>query len=74
MTRNEKLKKLANAIKDFRGAYDASENKWVRPPQPHKGQAVLNWLQKLRVDVKTEWRKIISFKTRAEFDAWIKAI
>ena len=53
MTRTERIKKLANAVKAYRGAChvvtlggDAAA-KWIRAPQPDRRFEVVKWLNRL---------------------------
>ena len=81
MTRDERIKKLANAIKLYRGIYNPTNGKWIRPPQPAKRADVVKWLESLRKFqhypaepevIIADMTKIDGFKTRPEYDAWIK--
>jgi hypothetical protein len=48
MTRNEKIKKLANAIRAYRGVTSspagAVKTEWIRSPQPHKRPDIVRYL------------------------------
>jgi hypothetical protein len=49
MTRNEKLKKLGNAIREYRGVYYSHTGKWKRPAKPEKEGNILIWLERLGI-------------------------
>jgi hypothetical protein len=49
MTRNQKLTKLGNAIREYRGVYSAHTGKWRRPPKPEKVEGILKWLERLGI-------------------------
>lgn len=74
MTRIEKKKKLANAIKDWRGSWDNVTGKWVRPPQHKESARVILCLQRLNLDVVAELNRIEKFATHDEFHAWLATI
>lgn len=51
MTRSEKITKLANAIREYRGSYvpNSEPRKWIRHPKPGAKERVLQWLERLGV-------------------------
>ncbi len=69
MTRNEKIKKLGNAIRELRGA--KYEDKWIRSPKPSAAPRVLAWLKKLGLDTPESHAKIQQLKTIEQFNEWI---
>ena len=81
MTRTEKINKLSNAIKDYRGVFEAQTGKWIRPPQVHKRSAITKWLLALRRSTLSEKsareqvcadaKAIDGFRTYEEFNHWI---
>lgn len=75
MTRAEKIAKLANAIRAYRGMTKtpagANEVKWHIPPNPDKLEAILTWTGRLGIDQNDALRKIHAFKHYDEFNAWI---
>lgn len=73
MTRPERIQKLANAIKEFRGAYDSRTGKWIRTPKPHAITRVYKWLDALGLPA-SDIEKIQGFKTLDEFHVYIRAI
>ena len=84
MTRNERIHKLANAIKEYRGTYDPRTGKWIWPPKIQKRPAIVKHLRALRerslptkaaiAQVADDARAIDGFKTHDEFRNWIKAL
>ena len=50
MSRNEKINKLGNAIREYRGTYNPVTLKWKRQPKPHLADRLLRWLERLGVD------------------------
>lgn len=75
MKRHEKLHKLANAIREYRGQYDPKTGIWKHAPRPTVEERMLKWLKILRP---TNWLKdsaaIDGFKTFHEFRAWMKKV
>lgn len=75
MNRNEKIKKLANAVREFRGSYVPSTGQWIRTPKPDKKERVIFWLQQLhREDVPKDFALICNFRSYDDFNAWIGAL
>lgn len=82
MTRAEKIKKLANAIKEYRGSYRKEPTKdnpdavkWIRGPKPHEIIRVKLWLSKLRVNVTPELiSRIDGFKSKDEFFSFLQEL
>jgi len=77
MSRNEKIRKLANAVKDFRGMCHGTpekHGKWVRPPQPTQMARVVVWLERLNLPVQETLHLIRSMKTWQEFNDWTKTL
>lgn len=71
MTRNAKIAKLANAIRDYRGAYNPTTMVWrVRPIPTAKGR-VEKWLGELGLDVATTMPIIDGFETKGQFREWL---
>lgn len=71
MTRNIKIKKLANAIRDYRGAYNATTLVWRVRPIPAAKVRVEKWLGELGLNVAATMPAIDGFKTKEEFNAWL---
>jgi hypothetical protein len=80
MSRNEKIQKLSNAIKECRGLYrfqitaGEKEIKWVRPPKPNAIPRVVLWLERLNLPVNETLDRIQGFASYNEFDAWMKTL
>lgn len=74
MTRAKKLSKLANAIRDYRGAYNAETLVWRVRPIPSAKVRVEKWLAELRMDVAATMPIIDGFKNMDEFRAWLLKI
>jgi len=75
MTRNERLNKLGNAIKRFRGLYDTTTQKWKQAPDKNEIPNVVKWLVSLNLNnPKGLLKEICEFKTVAEFQKFMKQI
>lgn len=77
MNRAQKIHKLSNAIREFRGlgkSQDGKITEWTFPPRPSALPRVKAWLLRLRLDVPESLEKIASFKTIVEFRAWIEKL
>lgn len=79
MSRADKIRKLCNAIRMYRGATatapDADKVKWVRTPQPSQLNKIEELLMALGLN--TDERgiaigEIDAFKYRSDFEEWIK--
>lgn len=71
MTRQQKISKLGNAIKDYRGAYVPDSGKWVRAPDRRALDRVTVWLRRLHLDVAGSMKFIDEFHSFGEFNKWI---
>jgi hypothetical protein len=72
---DEKIGKLARAVRIYRGAYDAKSGKWFRAPQPVGWRKVCVCLDRLEIrgqDMETAMILINAFKKTSEFQAWIR--
>ena len=78
MTRPERIRKLANAIRMYRGATStppgAIVKKWKRAPQKAVGGIVRDHLQQLGRDVEADMKAIDAFETHTQFEDWIKTL
>lgn len=74
MTRTEKIRKLANAVKDYRGSYSERDGHWIRPPQINAIARVRTWLKRLRLPDQESIEKINRFRSLAEFHEWLKEL
>lgn len=76
--RNEKISKLANAVRELRGLYrpgsQFTKHKWVRTPKPDCLARVAVWLERLNLPVDETLHQIRSFKSYKEFNAWIRTL
>lgn len=79
MTRNEKIRKLANAVKDFRGLYlppmrRHDKPQCIRPKQDGAMSRVCLWLERLNLPVDETLHQIRSFKSYQEFNEWLRTL
>ena len=84
MTRSERIHKLANAIKCYRGSYHPQTKKWISAPQPHKRADIIKWLESLRqfkhitgIDqdqIQKDLASIDGFQNFDEFRNWISKL
>lgn len=74
MTRSERIQKLTNAVKEYRGRYDLKSGKWIYPPNPAARTRCIRWLESLRLDVPSNMEAIEGFKLIQDFDQWLKSL
>jgi hypothetical protein len=74
MSRYEKINKLANAIRRWRGMVNASTGKWHRPPAEKELDKVQNWLVKLNLPVQETLQELCDMTTYDQFEDWLKKI
>ncbi len=74
MTRSQKISKLANAIRSYRGLYHANTKEWIHYPQQKSANRVRIWLERLQIDFEEAFRKIDGFKNLDEFRAWLNSL
>lgn len=75
MTRAEKIKKLANAIKEYRGSTDGVGGPWIRHPKPSALSRVISWLQKLGVEPTSDViHRIDKFATPKDFYGFLEEV
>ena len=79
MKRSLAIKKLANAIRAYRGLSEnpptpETETKWRITPQPHKSKDVINYLKKLGIDSLQGMKDVDGFATRDDFDVWLNKL
>ena len=74
MTRPEKVAKLGNAIRDYRGAYHPASKVWIKPPQKHASERVKTCAERLRLDPVKILAQADTFKTYDEMRAWISIL
>ena len=72
MTKTIKLHKLANAIRDYRGAINTSSGKWVHAPKITAWPRVAACLDRLELSAGPAIREMIDgFKTQAEMNKFL---
>jgi len=75
MTRTEKKQKLANAFKEYRGAYHAGSGKWIRRPNPAASVRIVTWLTRLAPDKVAENCLFVdSVQDWDQFHKWLEAL
>jgi len=74
MSRTDKLRKLSNAIRDYRGAYHQDTGIWIRRPKPMELGRVQLWLERLGINTTEGMVAIDGFKTLDEFRVWFRSI
>ena len=74
MSRDERINKLANAVREYRGVTDARTGAWVQTPKPKAELRVARWLEELGIDADEGISMIRSFKTFTEFRSWLKSL
>lgn len=72
MSRNEKIQKLANAIKEFKGARHGDT--WIRTPKPSARDRILHWIKELDLEEWPTIASINSFSTIEQFNRWISTL
>jgi hypothetical protein len=72
MSRTEKLSKLGNAIREYRGVYNPTNGKWKRPPNERAAGRVLLWMERLGVrEPIPALGDIQEFKSFDEMNKWM---
>jgi hypothetical protein len=78
LNRDQKIQKLAHAIKDYRGKFvpnpDGSVKKWLTGPKPDALKRVVRWCSELSLPVEETLTKVEEFKNYAQFNTWIRGI
>ena len=74
MTRNQRIAKLANAIREYRGRWNPKTKKWVQPPNPSKKSNIVRWACELGLHAPMVILNADNFATMDEFNRWIKDI
>jgi hypothetical protein len=77
VTRNERINKLGNAIKRYRGRCimrDGEIQKWVTAPQSKSAKDVRRWAAILKLDPDATIRTVDGFKSFDEMRAWIRGV
>ena len=72
MSRDEKIRKLASAVRRWRGVKHPGTGQWVQPPSEKAVFRVAKWLARLgRADVDGDIKTIGDFQTYQQFNAWL---
>lgn len=80
MTRTEKIRKLANAVKAYKGAYNVTtldekaRIKWLRSPQIDKRKPIVKWLLALgrtHAQIEQDAKTIDGLQNREQFHNWL---
>jgi len=74
MSSAQKHAKLANAIREYRGAWDSHNKKWIRAHRPHLLAYVSRWIVASCLPLGETLEKINGFKSAAEMDEWLKGL
>ena len=78
MTRIQKISKLANAIRAYRGMFrpcrSGSKKSWIRNPQPSVRKRIVLWLERLHLDVAESLLKIDGFESFDEMRSWLNSL
>lgn len=74
MTRSDRIRKLANAVKEYRGRFHTPTGKWLQPPKPDAKERIVHWLTILNLDVESNLKLIDGFKAKTEYEAWIATL
>lgn len=72
MTRSEKIQKLGNAIREYRGLYVSTSGQWIHPPKREAATRIVVWLERLRLPVEQSLNEIDNFHSLPEYQNWIK--
>lgn len=74
LTRTEKVTKLANAIREYRGMYHAETKAWIHAPKKAAVERVKVWLERLHLDQCKSLSLIEGFKSFDQFNTWLRSI
>lgn len=74
MTRTQKIHKLANAIRAYRGVICTSTKKWKEAPDKGKLKSVQQYAGELSLNVEYATKLVDGFKTFDEFNAWLREL
>lgn len=80
LTRAERIKKLGNSIRRYRGEYRPSEQvagkaiKWLTPPDPSAKEDVVNWFERLGYDSRLEMGRVDGLKNHTEMAEFMKGL
>lgn len=74
MTKTIKLRKLANAIREYRGAKTPDQKFWVHLPKPAAIGRVRVCLDRLNACTSENFELIDGFQKESEFLEWLKKL
>lgn len=74
MTRTERIRKLANAIKDYRGSYNKNTGAWIRPPDHMALARVTCWLKRLDRNIPVDLDRIDKFVSHSDMVKFLKEL
>lgn len=74
MTRAERIRKLGNAIKRYRGRYHPTTGKWIEAPQLSAKQDVRRWAESLGLNPNDTVVAVDGFKSFPEMRSWMQAL
>lgn len=74
MTRTEKIRKLGNAIKDYRGLYRETTGEWIYPPKYEAMSRIVVWLERLKLPVQNSLDTINNFKSIKDYKNWVQSL
>ncbi len=77
MTRSQKISKLANAIRAYRGMFNPQSDgskQWVRHPQQSARDRIAVWLERLKLNVQEGLAAIDGFASFEEMRTWLNKI
>lgn len=74
MTHAQKIRKLANAIREYRGAKTSDMTTWVHLPKPGNIDRVRYALQRLGQNTDENIKLIDGFQRESEFLVWLNTL
>jgi hypothetical protein len=70
MSKNEKICKLFNAVKQWRGVKNGKTGKWIKMPVTKAKARVERWMGELRIPL-SKIEELASMKTYGDFKVWL---
>lgn len=76
MTRGQKISKLANAIRAFKGLFqDTPYNRiWIHHPQPARIEGIIKWASRLRLNVFEVEKRVKGFTHPDDLRMWLNQL
>lgn len=74
MTTEEKIRKLSNAVTDWRGKFHPVSKAWIVRPKPGAIGRVAKWLAKLGREPRTDIPRIQAFQKFEEFHDYLREV